>query len=58
MQLKAGTPLSVLAANTDTSMNYVEDHYFHYKADEATDIPSKGRKILKTATEDIATTNN
>ena len=58
MQLKAGTPLSVLAANTDTSMNYVEDHYFHYKADEATDIPSKSRKILKTATEDIATTNN
>jgi len=49
MRLKAGTPLPVLAANTDTSMQYIEDHYFHYRADEATEILSKGRKSLKKA---------
>ena len=49
MRLKAGTPLPVLAANTDTSMQYIEDHYFHYRADEATEILSKGRESLKKA---------
>ena len=43
MRLKAGTPLAIVAANTDTSLKYIQDHYFHYRADEATDELSKGR---------------
>ncbi len=49
MRLKAGVPVPVIAANTDTSMKYIEDHYFHYRADEATDLLSKGRKTIKAA---------
>ena len=56
MRLKAGTPLPVLAANTDTSMKYIEDHYFHYRADESTKILSKGRKGLRTADEHLGWT--
>ena len=33
------------AANTDTSMKYIQEYSFHYKADEATEILEKGRKI-------------
>ena len=43
MRLKAGVP--VIAANTDTSMKYIQEHYFHYRADESTEILGKGRKI-------------
>ena len=43
MRLKAGTPVAVVAANTDTSLKYIEDHYFHYRADEATELLGKGR---------------
>ena len=50
MRLKAGTPLAIVAANTDTSLKYIQDHYFHYRADEATDELSKGRsKRLRSA---------
>ena len=56
MRLKAGTPVPVLAANTDTSMKYIEDHYFHYRADESTEILSKGRKGLRTAEEHLGWT--
>ena len=50
MRLKAGTPLEIVAANTDTSLKYIQDHYFHYRADEATDELSKGRnKRLRSA---------
>ena len=50
MRLKAGTPLAIVAANTDTSLKYIHDHYFHYRADEATDELSKGRsKRLRSA---------
>jgi len=45
MRLKAGVPVPVIAANTDTIMKYIQNHYFHYKADESTEILSKGRKI-------------
>ncbi|ABM74645.1 Hypothetical protein NATL1_00811 [Prochlorococcus marinus str. NATL1A] len=26
-------------------MKYIQEHYFHYKADESTEILGKGRKI-------------
>ena len=45
MRLKAGVPVPVIAANTDTSMKYIQNHYFHYKADESTEILGKGRNI-------------
>ena len=50
MRLKAGTPVAIVSANTDTSLKYIEEHYFHYRADEATDELSKGRnKRLRSA---------
>ena len=45
MRLSAGVPLPTVAANTDTSMKYIQEHYFHYRADESTEILGKGRKI-------------
>jgi len=45
MRLSAGVPLPVIAANTDTSMKYIQEHYFHYRADESTGILGKGRKV-------------
>ena len=45
MRLKAGVPIPVIAANTDTSMKYIQTHYFHYRADESTEILGKGRNI-------------
>ena len=48
MRLSAGVPLPTVAANTDTSMKYIQEHYFHYRADESTEILVKGRKIKPT----------
>ena len=45
MILKAGVSAPVIAANTDTSMKYIQENYFHYRADESTEILGKGRKI-------------
>ena len=45
MRLSAGVPLPTVAGNTDTSMKYIQEHYFHYIADESTEILGKGRKI-------------
>ena len=52
MNLRRGVPVAVVAANTDTSLKYIEEHYFHYRADESTDILGKGRK-LKSAIGDL-----
>jgi len=52
MNLRRGVPLAIVASNTDTSMKYIEEHYFHYRADESTEILGKGRK-LKGAGEDL-----
>ena len=35
--------------NCDTSIQYVQEHYFHYVAKRATDALSTGRKDLKVA---------
>ena len=45
MRLSAGAPLPSVAANTDTSMKYIQEHYFYYRANESTKILGKGRKI-------------
>ena len=44
LRLNAGTPVSVIAANCNTSMKYIEEHYFHYRAAEQTEILGKGEK--------------
>lgn len=49
LSLERGVPLATLCANCDTSMQYVEQHYFHYDAKRATDKLSTGRLRLKTA---------
>ena len=51
LRLNAGTPVPVIAANCDTSMKYIEEHYFHYRAAEQTEILGKGRKSLSKAEE-------
>lgn len=51
MNLRRGVPLAIVAANTDTSIKYIEDHYFHYRADESTEILGKGRKLKGAMTE-------
>jgi len=45
MRLSAGTPIPQVAGNTDTSMKYIQEHYFHYRAEQQTEILSKGRKV-------------
>ena len=45
----AQSPIIVPVANTNTSMQYIEDHYFHYRTDEETEILSKSRKSHKEA---------
>jgi integrase len=45
MRLNAGVPVPTVAANTDTSMKYIEEHYFHYRASEATGLLAKGRRF-------------
>ena len=44
MRLKAGTPMAIVAANTNTSMKYVESNYFHYRSDENVDKLTMGRE--------------
>ena len=44
LRLKAGTPLAIVAANTNTSMAYIESHYFHYRSDESAAELALGRE--------------
>ena len=53
LRLNAGTPVPVIAANCDTSMKYIEEHYFHYRAAEQTEILGKGRQLLGKAKEHL-----
>ena len=43
----------MIAANCDTSMKYIEEHYFHYRAAEQIKILGKGRKSLGKAEEHL-----
>ena len=40
-----GVPLPTVAADTDTNMKYIQEHYFHCRADESTEILGKGGNI-------------
>ena len=53
LRLNAGTPVPVIAANCDTSMKYIEEHYFNYRDAEQTEILDKGRKSLGKAQEHL-----
>ena len=48
--LERGVPIATVCNNCDTSIQYVQEHYFHYDAKRATDALSKGRGQLKGAT--------
>jgi len=45
MRLSAGVPLPIVAAKTDTSLKYIQENYFHYRADESTEILGKSKNI-------------
>ena len=47
------TPVTMVAAQSDTSIKYIEDHYFHYRAELSTPTLAKGRNTLKAATGDL-----
>ena len=47
------TPVTMVAAQCDTSIKYIEDHYFHYRAELSTPTLAKGRNTLKAATGDL-----
>ena len=51
MRLKAGVPVATIAANTDTGLKYIEQHYFHYRVEEATGQLSMGRRLKPALTE-------
>ena len=48
--LERGVPIATVCNNCDTSIQYVQEHYFHYDAKRATDALSTGRGQLKGAT--------
>ena len=49
-RLNAGVPLAIVASNCNTSMQYIQDHYYHYQSDKNIDILTKGReKYIKAA---------
>ena len=55
MRLKNGTPLAVVAANCNTSLKYIQDHYYHYRSDENIEQLMKGReKFIKPARGDLS----
>jgi integrase len=43
--LERGVPIAVVCNNCDTSLSYVQDHYFHYDASKATSALETGRKF-------------
>lgn len=53
LRLNAGTPVAVVAANCDTSMKYIEEHYLHNRTAEQTEILGEGRRTLGKAGEHL-----
>ena len=45
MRLSAGVPLPTVAANIDTIIKYIQEHFFHYISGESTEILGKGENI-------------
>ena len=48
--LERGVSIATVCNNCDTSIQYVQEHYFHYDAKRATDALATGRGQLKGAT--------
>ena len=48
--LERGVPIATVCNNCDTSIQYIQEHYFHYDAKRATDALATGRGPLKGAT--------
>ena len=49
LALERGVPIATVCNNCDTSIQYIQEHYFHYDAKRATEALSTGRKRLKGA---------
>jgi len=47
--LERGVPIAKVCSNCDTSIEYIQQHYFHYDAKRATGALATGRKGLKAA---------
>jgi len=47
--LERGVPIATVCNNCDTSIEYIQDHYYHYDAKRATGALATGRKGLKSA---------
>ena len=47
--LQRGVPIATVCNNCDTSIQYVQEHYFHYDAKRATGALATGRKGFRTA---------
>ena len=50
--LEKGVPIATLCNNCDTSIEYIQEHYFHYKAKRATGALATGRKRFRAASEE------
>ncbi len=50
--LERGVPISTVCNNCDTSIEYIQQHYFHYDAKRATGALATGRKGLRAARDD------
>ena len=46
--LERGVPIATVCNNCDTSIEYIQEHYFHYDAKRATGALATGRKGLRT----------
>ena len=44
LALERGVPIATICSNCDTSIQYVEQHYFHYDPKRATEALTTGRK--------------
>lgn len=44
LALERGVPIATVCSNCDTSIQYVQEHYFHYDAKRATEALITGRK--------------
>lgn len=44
LALERGVPIATVCNNCDTSIQYVQEHYFHYDAKKATGALGQGRQ--------------
>ena len=56
--LERGVPIATVCNNCDTSIEYIQQHYFHYDAKRTTGALATGRKGLRSAREALIKTGN